>query len=210
MQCEQLDASSRPALTKSANEIGSSRVMALERMCSGRLLSQMPDIIAESDMESAPESPPTGGRSLWDRAMATGSLTTIATGGALIGLGMRDGETSRVFRLAGRGLLERAGVASSTAPLTSVGIGYLHHLLIATVWGACLAVLILPLKGVARIAAAVLASVMYVALSVSIVPAALRIGYSVTSSVTSAVSVGVSLLVALLGGIWLAATESPG
>ena len=47
----------------------------------------------------------------------------------------RGGEAGRVFRLAGRGLLERLGVASSAAPLTSVALGYLHHLIIATGWG---------------------------------------------------------------------------
>lgn len=149
-------------------------------------------------------------RTLFDRAMTTGSLTTIATGGALIGLGLRDGETSRVFRLAGRGLLERVGVISTAAPLTSVGVGYLHHLLVATLWGVGLSLVILPLKGVTRITAAVLAAAFYVWLSLNFVPAGLRIGYSVTSNVTSAVSVGVSLVVALLGGVWLAATDTQG
>ncbi len=36
--------------------------------------------------------------------LAAGTLTAIATGGALLGLGWREGEAGRVFRLAGRGL----------------------------------------------------------------------------------------------------------
>ena len=52
---------------------------------------------------------------LIDAALAAGTLTAIATGGALLGLGWREGEAGRVFRLAGRGLLERVGVASSAA-----------------------------------------------------------------------------------------------
>ncbi|MFO0094629.1 MAG: hypothetical protein ACK54K_10020, partial [Gemmatimonadaceae bacterium] len=59
-----------------------------------------------------------------DAALATGTLTTIATGGALLGLGWREGEAGRVFRLAGRGLLERFGVVSAAAPLSSVALGY--------------------------------------------------------------------------------------
>lgn len=164
---------------------------------SGRLLSGMAD-----STEYAPRA-----RSLIDEALAAGSLATIATGGALIGLGMREGETSRVFRLAGRGLLERYGGAVSAAPLASVGVGYLHHLVIATAWGAALSLLVLPLKGVTRIVAAITAAAFYAWISVEFVPAGLRIGYSVTSNIASAVSIGVALGVALLGGVWLAATE---
>lgn len=145
-------------------------------------------------------------RSIVDEAFAAGSLTAIATGGALIGLGMREGDTSRVFRLAGRGLLERFGVAAASAPLTSVGVGYLHHLAVATLWGTGLALLVLPLKGLARIGAALLVSAAYAFVSVSFVPAGLRIGYSVTSNTASAVPIGVALAVALLGGVWLSVT----
>jgi len=148
-------------------------------------------------------------RTWWDRAVTTGTLATIATGGALLGLGMRQGESSRVFRLAGRGLLERFGVVAP-APLTSVAIGYIHHLLIATLWGIVLAVVVLPLRGATRITAAVIAAACYAWLSVDFVPSALRIGYSVTSNTPSAVPIGVSLAVALLGGVWLAAGETAG
>lgn len=149
-------------------------------------------------------------RILWDRAIATGSLAAIATGGALIGLGMREGDSSRVFRLAGRGVLERFGIASAAVPLTSVGVGYLHHIVVATIWGVALSLLILPLRGVTRLVAAICAAAVYAWASVILVPAALRIGYSVTSNVGSAVPIGVSLAVALLSGVWLAATDTRG
>ncbi len=168
-------------------------------------------------MQDASHDPPNGNepedsraRRLWDRAVATGSLATIATGGALIGLGMRDGDTSRVFRLAGRGLLERLGIASAAVPLTSVGVGYLHHILVATLWGIGLSLLVLPLRGITRLLAAVIAAACYAWLSVVLVPSVLRIGYSVTSNTGSAVPIGVSLAVALLGGVWLAATDTRG
>ena len=150
----------------------------------------------------------TSERSLLDEALATGSLATIATGGALIGLGMREGETSRVFRLAGRGLLERLGTGTSAPPLTSVGVGYVHHLIVASLWGVLLALLVLPLNGIKRVVAAIVAAAAYAWISVGFVPAALRIGYSVTSNVASAVPIGVALAMALLGGVWLAATET--
>jgi hypothetical protein len=162
----------------------------------------MSEEMSEPVEENAPA------RSLWDRAVTSGSLATIATGGALIGLGMRQGESSRVFRLAGRSLLERVGIATSSAPLTSVAVGYLHHLAVATLWGIGLSLVVLPLRGMTRIAAAVIAAAIYAWISVDFVPAALRIGYSVTSNTPSAVPIGISLAVALLGGVWLAASET--
>ena len=144
---------------------------------------------------------------LFDAALAAGTLTAIATGGALLGLGWRDGEAGRVFRLAGRGLLERFGVASSAAPLTSVALGYLHHLVIASVWGVALALLVLPLRGVARLLAAVAAAAAYSLLAFLVLPSALRIGYGVTGTVPGAVSIGAAVGVALLGGVWVAIGE---
>ena len=147
---------------------------------------------------------------LLDAALAAGTLTAIATGGALLGLGWREGEAGRVFRLAGRGLLERVGVASSAAPLTSVALGYLHHLLVATGWGVLLALLVLPLRGVPRIAAAMLAATGYAALALWVLPSTLRIGYAVTATPSGVVAIGAAVAVALLGGVWVAIGEGHG
>jgi hypothetical protein len=144
---------------------------------------------------------------LLDAAFATGTLAAIATGGALLGLGWREGEAGRVFRLAGRGLLERVGVVSAAAPLTSVALGYLHHLLIATLWGFLLSLILLPLRGAIRFVAAGVAAVGYVVLAALFLPPALRIGYAVTSDVPSGVPIGAALALALLGGVWLEATQ---
>ena len=142
-----------------------------------------------------------------DAAFATGTLATIATGGALLGLGWREGEAGRVFRLAGRGLLERFGVVSSAAPLTSVALGYLHHLAVATAWGILLALIVLPLRGLSRVAAALTVAVGYAVLAGTWLPAPLRIGYAVTSTIPGAVPIGAALALALLGGIWLHAAD---
>lgn len=144
---------------------------------------------------------------LLDAALAAGTLTAIATGGALLGLGWREGEAGRVFRLAGRGLLERVGVASSAAPLTSVALGYLHHLLIATGWGALLALLVLPLRGATRVTAALLAAAGYAMLALWVLPSTLRIGYAVTGTPSGVVAIGAAVAVALLGGVWVAIGE---
>lgn len=144
---------------------------------------------------------------LLDAALAAGTLTAIATGGALLGLGWREGEAGRVFRLAGRGLLERVGVASSAAPLTSVALGYLHHLVVATGWGVLLALLVLPWRGGSRVTAAMLAAAGYAALALWVLPATLRIGYAVTGTPAGVVAIGAAVAVALLGGIWVAIGE---
>ncbi|HEY0928733.1 MAG TPA: hypothetical protein VGE27_02340 [Gemmatimonas sp.] len=151
--------------------------------------------------------PFTSPAALLDAAFATGTLTTIATGGALLGLGWREGEAGRVFRLAGRALLERFGVVSNAAPLSSVALGYVHHLTIATAWGVLLALCVLPWRGTTRVLVTVVAAVGYVLLVTSVVPAPLRIGYAVTGSLPGAVPIGAALAVALFGGAWLASSE---
>lgn len=142
-----------------------------------------------------------------DAALATGTLTTIATGGALLGLGWREGEAGRAFRLAGRGLLERFGVASQAAPLTSVALGYLHHLIVATAWGFLLAVLVQPFRGIWRVLVTAALVLGYVSMSLSVLPAPLRIGYGVTGNTPGAVPIAAALVVALLSGIWLDASD---
>jgi hypothetical protein len=143
---------------------------------------------------------------IWERALAAASLTTIATGGALIGLGLRENDLSRVFRVAGRGVLERLGVVMPGL-LSSVAVGYLHHLIVASVWGLLLGLVIVPWRSVARFGVAIAATVAYCVLSVTIVPAALRIGSSVTSDIIGVFSIAVPLLLALLGAAWLAFVE---
>jgi len=144
---------------------------------------------------------------LIDAALAAGTLTAIATGGALLGLGWREGEAGRVFRLAGRGLLERVGVASSAAPLTSVALGYLHHLVIATAWGVLLALVVLPWRGVTRVTAALLAAAGYAMLALWVLPSTLRIGYAVTGTPPGVVVIGAAVAVALLSSVWIAVGE---
>ncbi len=143
-----------------------------------------------------------------DAALATGTLTTIATGGALLGLGWREGEAGRAFRLAGRGLLERFGVASQAAPLTSVALGYLHHLIVATAWGFLLAALVQPFRGIWRVLVTGALVLGYVSMSLSVLPAPLRIGYGVTGNTPAAVPIAAALVVALLSGIWLDASDA--
>jgi hypothetical protein len=139
-----------------------------------------------------------------DALLVAGALVTIATGGTLIGIGLREGDASRAFRLAGRGLLERFGVAATSAPLTSVAFGFLHHLVVATLWGMVASVVLRRGRGTAAAAASVIAvTVAYAALAVTVLPPFVRIGYAVTSDVASVVPMAAAMLVALSGALWV-------
>ena len=70
-----------------------------------------------------------------------------------------------------------------------------------------LALLILPLRGLARVLAALAAAAGYCALSLWILPPLLRVGYGVTATVPAAVAVAVALAVSLVAGVWVAAAE---
>lgn len=139
-----------------------------------------------------------------DDAVAVGTLTTISTGGALLGLGWREGEVGRLFRLAGRGLLERLSIASGAAPLASVAIGYLHHLVVATAWGVLLGLVVLSGRGAFRWLIAPVVALGYGIISLVWLPPLARIGYGVTGSPPFAVPVTLALAVALVGGLWFA------
>ncbi len=144
---------------------------------------------------------------LIDAAFASGTLVTIATGTVLLTQGWNEGELGRYFRLAGRALLEQIGVPSASAPLTSVALGYVHHLTIASIWGFLLALVVLPWRGAMCVLMAALAAGFYVLLITTIMPAPLRIGYTVTGTVGSAVPIAAAMFVALLAGAWLASGE---
>jgi hypothetical protein len=98
-------------------------------------------------------------------------------------------------------------VVSAAAPLSSVALGYLHHLVVATAWGVLLGLLVLPFRGVLRLIVAMTAVAGYGLLTLSIVPAPLRIGYGVTGTLSGVVPIMAALAMALLGGIWLDAGD---
>lgn len=139
-----------------------------------------------------------------DAALATGTLAAIATGGALLGFGWREGDPGRMFRLAGRALLERAGVASGALPLTAVALGYVHHLLVASAWGTVLALCVVPWRGRWAIPSALVVAAVYGWLANGRLPVPIRIGLAVTEQPGAVVSIAASLAVALVGGAWLA------
>jgi hypothetical protein len=79
---------------------------------------------------------------------------------------------------------------------------------VATLWGVLIGLLVLPLRGVTRVLAALVAVIVYAVIVSRWIPPVMRIGFSVTSNVPSVVPIAVALMVALLGGVWLAASET--
>jgi hypothetical protein len=107
-------------------------------------------------------------------------------------------------------LLERIGILSAAAPLSSVAVGYAHHLIVAFGWGVVLGtVVLLPKSGSARALAALVASATYAALVLLFVPPILRIGYAVTSNASTVVPVAGAMFLALVGAVWLHSAETP-
>ena len=70
-----------------------------------------------------------------------------------------------------------------------------------------LGLIVLPLRGLARVVAALAAAAGYAMLAGTWLPAPLRIGYAVTSTIPGAVPIGAALALALLGGIWMHAAD---
>lgn len=134
--------------------------------------------------------------------ISSGLLVTIATAGALCGLGLRSGETLRIFRQGGRILV--GGAVTDVAPVLSVFTGMGHHVLVATLWGTVLSVLTLQLRNFSRLVACVLLVPLYVYVVPRVVPPMLRVGYVVTSRDADLFPIAAAMSVALLCGAWVA------
>ena len=134
--------------------------------------------------------------------LSTAALVSIATAGALIGLGIRSGDVLRAFRVAGGNVLANAGIAANLAGQLVVGV--LHHAVLSGAWGLLFAALALRLRMGIRIVACMLLVPLYVYVIPRIVPASLRIGDAVTNRDTDLFSIAVAISIALLGGAWVA------
>ena len=134
--------------------------------------------------------------------LATAALVSIATAGALVGLGLRSGDALRAFRNAGTDLLANFGLTANI--IGQVFIGVVHHVVLSGAWGLLFAALIMRLQTASRIVACVLLVPLYVYIIPRVISPSLRIGYAVTNRDTDLFSIAVALSVALLGGAWVA------
>ena len=65
------------------------------------------------------------------RPGTAGLLVVMATTGALLAFGQREGDPTRAFRNAGRMLLQSRPVTPDYLPIVATAVGMVHHILIA-------------------------------------------------------------------------------
>lgn len=126
----------------------------------------------------------------------------MASAGALLAFGRRDGDPTKAFRNAGRMLLESRETGATALPLLATTAGLLHHIVIAFVWGMLLSLVVRRFQGWRFALAAVLTSVVFVLLNLFVVPPVVGIGYAVVTSVGRAVPLALAIAVALLVTPW--------
>jgi hypothetical protein len=134
--------------------------------------------------------------------LSTAALVVIATAGALVGLGLRSGDSLRAFRNAGTDLLASFGLAASS--IGQMFVGTLYHAVLAGAWGLLFAMVALRLRIAFRIVACVLLVPLYVYIIPRVIPPVFRIGYAVTYRDTDLFSIAAAISIALLGGAWVA------
>ena len=134
--------------------------------------------------------------------LSTAALVTIATGGAVIGLGIRAGESLSGFRNAGIDILSRFGLTASVTGL--VFVGTLHHLIVSWLWGMLFAAAASRLHSLSRLVACVLLVPIYVYVVPRLIPMLLRIGFGVTFRDADLFPIAAAIAVALLSGAWVA------
>lgn len=126
----------------------------------------------------------------------------MATTGALLAFGWRDGDLARPFRQAGRVLLSRVSMPGATLPLTATLIGALHHLLLALLWGALLGIAVRSFRGAGFVLASLAFAVTFSLLNLWLVPPMFGVGVTTVTSLARAVPFALAVTVALLVTPW--------
>ncbi len=136
------------------------------------------------------------------RPGTAGMLVLMATTGALLAFGWHDGEPTKAFRNAGRMLLESREFPGSALPITSTAVGFVHHLLVALIWGALLILVVRLFRGWTRVGVAIAVSLLFAALNLLVIPPIFGLGYSVVTSVGRALPLALAIAAALLVTPW--------
>ncbi len=126
----------------------------------------------------------------------------MASAGALVAFGRRDGDATKAFRNAGRMLLETGADSGEALPILATAVGVVHHIAVALLWGVLLLLIVRRFRGWAFAAAALLTSVAFTLLNLWVVPPAFGIGYAVVTSVGRALPLALALALALLVTPW--------
>jgi hypothetical protein len=129
-------------------------------------------------------------------------LVLTASAGVLLAFGWKEGDPAKAFRNAGRMLLGSAELPAVALPLTATLLGVVHHVVVASLWGAMLGLATRPFRGGRYLLAALALSVTFSLLNLWTMPPMFGVGFSVLTSVARAVPFALALTVALLVTPW--------
>ncbi len=136
------------------------------------------------------------------RPGTAGLLVLMATTGALLAFGWQDGTPSKAFRNVGRMLLESREFPPAALPAVATAVGVTHHLVLSAIWGALLMLIVRRFHGLAFVLAALLVSMVFVALNLWLIPPILGVGYAVVTSLARAIPFALAIAAALLVTPW--------
>ena len=136
------------------------------------------------------------------RPTTAGLLMIMATSGALLAFGWRDGEPAKAFRNAGRMLLESSEFPGSAQPAVATAVGVAHHLVIALLWGMVLLLIVRSFRGWVRVLMTIVISAAFAVLNLLVIPPAFGVGYAVVTSLGRALPLALAIAVALLVTPW--------
>jgi hypothetical protein len=142
------------------------------------------------------------------RGLRAGAVAAAATGGALIGLGVRDRTPGRALALVGQRL---RGVPDFVTPDAGFGLaallGAAHHTVVIMAWGAVFALLAGHLRGVRLLLVAALFAAAVWLLNAYALPAPLRFADGVAAYPPHRWFVYTVLALALAAGMRIAPRE---
>jgi len=136
------------------------------------------------------------------RPGTAGLLVLVATTGALLAFGWRDGEPAKAFRNTGRMLLESREFPGAAIPAVVTSVGFAHHLVATLLWGMLLVLLVRGFRGWSLVAASLVVSVAFGLLNLWLIPPAFGVGYSVVTSLARVIPLALAISVALLVTPW--------
>jgi hypothetical protein len=136
-----------------------------------------------------------------------GVVAAMATAGALVGFGLRDGAVGRSFVVAGGAILSRFGIPVIPNQGAAVMLGVLLHFAWIVALGVCFAVVARTLRGAALILAAVVFAGAVYLLADRVIPSLVHATLTALFSTARVVFVHVVLALGLAAGMRLARQE---
>ena len=134
-------------------------------------------------------------------------VAAMATAGALVGFGLRDGTVGRSFVVAGGAILSRLGIPVLPHQVAAVTIGVMLHFAWIVALGVCFALVARTLRGAMLVLAALAFTGIVYVLADRVVPAVVHATLTALFSTARVVFVHVILALGLAAGMRIARQE---